>query len=158
MILDANNLFSNAQTLTSVGVGTADSTNIVDLGVTRDIGDAVTPHNLFLLIQVVTAFTSGGSATLTFQVQTATDSSGAPGTWTVMYQSPAIAVASLVQGYRPFSGPLPTNSGTNLNPTAYRFLKLTYVVGTAAMTAGALTAGLSPSLESAPSYARGYTA
>ena len=56
MLIDKQNQFSDAQAVTSTG-STA-STNIVDLGVARDIGGAVT-EQLMLLCQVVTAFTSG---------------------------------------------------------------------------------------------------
>ena len=56
MLIDAQNRFSNAQ---PVITGTTPSTNVIDLGVARDIGGAVT-EDLFLLCQVVTAFTSGG--------------------------------------------------------------------------------------------------
>ena len=39
-----------------------------------------------------------------------------------------------------------------------RFVRLNYVIGTAAMTGGALKAALVPSLDIAPVYARGYAA
>ena len=61
MLIDQQNQFSAAQAVTSTG-STA-STNVVDLGVARDIGGAVSDQ-LMLLCQVVTPFTSGGSATL----------------------------------------------------------------------------------------------
>ena len=152
MLLDKQNQFSADAGDSPTSVGSVDSTNIVDLGTTRDIGDAVTA-NLFLLAQVVTAFTSGGSATLQVQVQIAPDNgSGVPGAWSVLEQSAAVAVASLVQGYRFLNGGIPNA------PVAYRLLKLTWVVGTAAMTAGAIRAGLVPALDAQPTYGRGYTA
>ena len=148
MLIDSQNQFSAAQAVTSTG-STA-STNIIDLGVARDIGAAATDH-LALLCQVVTPFTSGGSATLQAQFQTAPDNgSGAPGSWVTLAQSDAIPVASLVRGYRFLPGGVP-------GPTQ-RFVRLNYVVGTAAMTAGALTAGFVPALEVTTSYARGYGA
>ena len=39
-----------------------------------------------------------------------------------------------------------------------RFVRLNYVIGTAAMTAGVLKAALVPSLDVQPVYARGYVA
>lgn len=148
MLIDKQNQFSDAQAVTSTG-STA-STNIVDLGVARDIGGAVT-EQLMLLCQVATAFTSGGAATLQVQFQTAPDNgSGAPGSWVTLAQSDAIAVAALVQGYRFLPGELP-------GPTQ-RFVRLNYVVATATMTAGALSAAVVPSLDVAPVYARGYAA
>jgi len=148
MLLDSQNQFSAAQAVSSTGA--TPSTNTIDLGVARDIGGAVTDQ-LMLLCEVATAFTSGGSATLQAQFQTAPDNgSGAPGAWVTLSQSDAVPVASLVQGYKFLPGELP-------GPTQ-RFLRLNYVVGTAAMTAGALKAALVPSLDVQPVYARGYAA
>ncbi len=146
MLLDMSNQFSAQQAVTAIG--STDSTNIVDLGVARDISDAPT-DDLFLLCEVIAAFTSGGSATLQVQVATAPDNgSGAPGSWTVLYQSAAIPVASLIAGLKILPGGGPTS----------RFVKLTYVVGTAVMTAGTITAAFVPSLDVQPTYPRGYTA
>ena len=143
MLLDNQNQFSASQAVTSTG-STA-STNVIDLGVARDIGGAVTDQ-LMLLCEVVTPFTSGRSATLQVQFQTSPDNS----TWSTLAQSDAIPVASLVQGYKFLPGELP--GGTS------RYLRLNYVVGTAAMTAGSLAAALVPSLDVLPAYPRGYTA
>ncbi len=143
MLIDQQNQFSAAQAVTATG-STA-STNVVDLGVARDIGGAVTDQ-LMLLCEVVTPFTSGGSATLQVQVQTSPDNSA----WSTLAQSDAIAVASLVQGYKFLPNGLP--GGTS------RYLRLNYVVGTATMTAGAITAGLVPSLDVQPVYPRAYAA
>lgn len=143
MLLDNQTQFSAAQAVTSTG-STA-STNTIDLGVARDVGGAVTDQ-LALLCEVVTPFTSGGSATLQVQFQTSPDNSS----WATLAQSDAIPVASLVQGYRFLPGELP--GGTS------RYLRLNYVVGTAVMTAGALTAALVPALDVQPSYPRAYAA
>ncbi len=143
MLIDQQNQFSSAQAVTSTG-STA-STNVVDLGVARDIGGAVTDQ-LMLLCEVVTAFASGGSATLQVQFQTSADNSA----WSTLAQSDAIPVASLAQGYKFLPGEVP--GGTQ------RYVRLNYVVGTAAMTAGALTAALVPSLDVQPVYPRGYVA
>jgi hypothetical protein len=143
MLIDQQNQSSAAQALTSTG-STA-STNVIDLGVARDIGGAVT-DSLMLLCEVVTPFTSGGSATLQVQFQTSPDNS----TWSTLAQSDAIPVASLGQGYKFLPNELP--GGTS------RYVRLNYVIGTAAMTAGAITAGLVPSLDVQPVYPRGYVA
>jgi hypothetical protein len=152
MLIDKQNQFSADAGDSPTVIGSTDSTNIIDLGVTRDIGDGATPHNLFLLAEVTTAFTSGGSATLQVQVATAPDSSGIPGAWVVLEQSAAIAVASLTQGYKFLAGGIP------VSPASYRFLKLTYVIATATMTAGTIKAALVPSLDIQKSYPVGYTA
>lgn len=157
MLLDYGNMWSLPAGDSPTVIGNTDSTNIIDLGTTRDIGAAVTINNLFPLVQVVTAFV-GATATLQVRVMYAPDSSGVPGTFVIGYQSDAVAVASLIQGYRFIAGALLLSPGTALNPTAYRFLKLTYVIATAAMTAGQIKAGFVPSLDAQPTYQRNYTA
>jgi len=150
MLIDKQNQFSADAGDSPTATGSTASTNIIDLGVARDIGGAVTDQ-LMLLCEVVTAFTSGGSATLQVQFQTAPDNgSGAPGSWSILSQSDAIAVAALVQGTKFLPGELP--GGTQ------RFIRLNYVIGTAAMTAGTLKAALVPSLDVQPVYPRAYSA
>ena len=150
MLIDKQNQFSADAGDSPTSTGSTASTNIVDLGIARDIGGAVT-DSLMLLCQVATAFTSGGSATLQVQFQTAPDNgSGVPGSWVTLAQSDAVPVAQLVQGCKFLPGELP-------GPTQ-RFVRLNYSIGTAAMTGGALKAALVPSLDVAPVYARGYAA
>jgi hypothetical protein len=150
MLIDKQNQFSNDTGDSPTTIGSTASTNIIDLGIARDIGGAVTDQ-LMLLCEVTTAFTSGGGATLQVQFQTAPDNgSGAPGAWSTLAQSDLIPVASLVQGYKFLPGELP--GGT------LRFIRLNYVIGTAAMTAGALRGALVPSLDQQPAYARAYVA
>ena len=150
MLIDKQNQFSADAGDSPTSTGSTASTNIIDLGVARDIGGAVSDQ-LMLLCQVVTAFTSGGSATLQVQVQTAPDNgSGAPGAWSTLAQSDAIPVAALAQGYKFLPGELP--GGTQ------RFVRLNYVIGTASMTAGALKAALVPSLDVLATYPRAYAA
>ena len=150
MLIDKQNQFSADAGDSPTSTGSTASTNIVDLGVARDIGGAVTDQ-LMLLCEVAAAFTSGGSATLQVQFQTAPDNgSGAPGTWVTLSQSDAVPVASLVQGYKFLPGEVP-------GPTQ-RFIRLNYVVGTAAMTAGTLKSALVPSLDVQPVYPRAYVA
>jgi hypothetical protein len=150
MLIDKQNQFSNDTGDSPTALGSTASTNIIDLGIARDIGGAVT-DDLMLLCEVVAAFTSGGSGTLQVQFQTAPDNgSGAPGAWSTLAQSDTVALASLVQGYKFLPGELP--GGT------LRFIRLNYVIGTAVMTAGTLKAALVPSLDVQPAYARGYVA
>ncbi len=150
MLIDKQNQFSNDTGDSPTTIGSTASTNIIDLGIARDIGGAVTDQ-LMLLCEVTTAFTSGGGATLQVQFQTAPDNgSGSPGTWSTLAQSDLIPVASLVQGYKFLPGELP--GGTQ------RFVRLNYVIGTAAMTGGVLRGALVPSLDQQPAYARAYVA
>ena len=83
MLIDKQTQLSDAQAVTSTG-STA-SSNVIDLGVARDIAGGVT-EALKLLIQVNTTFTSGGSATLQVQVQTSPDNSA----WSTLAESAAI--------------------------------------------------------------------
>ena len=145
MLIDKQNQFSADAGDSPASTGSTASTNVIDLGVARDIGGAVTDQ-LMLLCEVVTAFTSGGSATLQVQFQTSPDNSA----WSTLAQSDAIPVASLVQGYKFLPNEVP--GGTS------RYLRLNYVVGTAAMTGGVLKAGLVPSLDVQPVYPRAYAA
>ena len=147
MLLDKQNQFSADAGDSPTAIGSTASTNVIDLGVARDIGGA-TSDQLMLLAQVITAFTSGGSGTLKVQYQGSNDNA----TWSTLAQSDDIAVASLTAGYKFLAGEL-------VNPnTLYRYHRLNYVIGTAVMTAGAIRAGFVPSLDVAPTYARGYTA
>jgi len=141
MLLDKFNQFSAAYAPTAVGTTYSD---VLDLGVARDVGGAVT-EKLMMLIQVVTAFTSAGSATMQVQIQTSADNS----TYSILSQSDAVAVASLIQGYRFLENSVPDITS--------RYLRIAYIIGTAAMTAGAITAAFVPDLQRAPSYASGYT-
>lgn len=119
-ILDNELTFSNAQAVTA----TAASTNVVDLGVDRDIGVG---EPVFFAVQVGATFT--GLTTLTVALQTSADNS----TWTTLYQSAAIPVASLTEGAQPVRVVVPSSTK--------RYLRVNYTVaGTG--TAGNVTASL----------------
>lgn len=131
MILDALLQFSAAQALTSTG-STA-STNVIDLNVARDMG--IGEPDVQLYAEVGTTFASGGSATLQVQVQGSSDNS----TFYTMAEGPVIAVASLVSGARPLQIDMPRPPAGVAMP---RYIRLNYVIGTAAMTAGTINAAL----------------
>lgn len=128
MLLDKLLQFSNAQALTATAV----STDVIDLGVARDIapGEPIKGY-----VSTVTLLQSAGSSTLQVQVQGSTDNS----TFSTYWESEAIAKASIAAvGSRiDFEMPRPT-PGRALP----RYLRLNYVVATADFTAGAITAGL----------------
>lgn len=104
MILDKNLEFADA-----VSVGTPNSTTVnvgddVDLTNIRDIGNG---EPMYLTVQVDTAITSGGSATVAFQLASDAQSTLAvDGTQSQHGRSKDIAVALLVQGYE-VSIPIP---------------------------------------------------
>lgn len=136
MIMDELLEFADATALSTAGTGLAAVGDVIDLGATpQDLGNG---QQLYLVIQVDTAVTSAGSATVSFQlVSDGTSTLAADGTETLHYASAAIPKASLVAGYEivvavPLEG-----------STAYeRYLGVQQNVGTAALTAGKINAFL----------------
>ncbi len=140
MIMDSNLEFADATALDTTGTNTDLIGNVIDLGVARDIGVG---QPLFFVVQITTALTSGGSATVQFSV--ASDSAAAiatDGNQTIHFLSDAYAIASLVAGWtRVF--PLPSGDAEAAITTGYeRYLGFQTVTGTAALTAGAVNAFL----------------
>ncbi len=147
---------------TTFVVGNQDSANIIDTSNIasnanaqgRDIGVGDDPAILIECL-IMTSF-AGSGASMAVQLQTAPDNgSGAPGSWTVLEQTPAIAVASLTAGTELFKVPMPIG--------VQKFLKLTYVVSGANMTAGQLfstivldRAALGPNLGYKAGYSNQY--
>ena len=126
---------------TTFVVGNQDSANIIDLsqlassnkGYGRDIGIGDDPA--VLIDCLIAANFTGAGATMAVQLQTAPDNgSGSPGSWTVLEQTPALAVSTLTAGTEIFRTPVPAG--------VQKFLKLTYVIGTANMTAGSIISTL----------------
>jgi len=135
MIFSAQQLFSDDQAITA----SADSTNVIDLGVPGTPFDAVTTLNqdigrgnpIPILAQVTTAMTAAGAATLVINISTgATTALG-----TTIASVGPIAVADLVAGYQAAIQVLP-------NKITERYLGIQYVVATGPMTAGNITAGI----------------
>lgn len=138
MLLDALTTFAEAVALSTAATGIAlPAGSQMDLGAAaRDIGDGT---SMDVVIQIQTAVTSGGSATVSFIL--ASDSTAAiavDGSATVHYQSAAIAVATLVAGYQ-IRFRLPYH-----NPPYERYLGILQNVGVAALTAGKINAFLIP--------------
>lgn len=142
MLLDVQNLFSDDQNLAQVA-GTYLSTNSLDLGLPGTIPaafqavgsmykNAAEQDFMAIMVQVTTTFTSGGAATL--QVNLISDDAAALGSPTILHSTPAIALATLVAGYR-FRIGIPPR-------IAEQYLGIQYVIGTATTTAGNVTAGL----------------
>lgn len=127
MLIDTQLLMSDAQAVTSTG-DTA-STNIIDLGASRDVGPG---SELDVIVTVNEGVASAGAATVTFKVQT-DDNSGFSSPTDLMVTG-AIGKASLPQGAMPVRIKLP--------PGVERYLRVVYTVGAAALTAGKFTAFL----------------
>lgn len=141
MILDKGNLVSSAQAVTS----SAGSTDVIDLSQARAIGDG---EELEFFVNVDTAATAAGAATVTFQVQT--DDNSAFSSPTTVIQTDAIPKATLAAGYQ-IKISLPVGA------TPERYLRLYYSVATGPLTAGAFTAGLVLDAQNSRAYPSGYT-
>lgn len=139
MLLDANLSFSTNQSIAQTA-GTYLCDKSIDLGTVgtdvqggsplADPGRSPVP----LLVQVTTAVTSGGSATVQVQLVMA-DDAALTSNLVVLESTDAIAVASLVAGYKFRFGTLPPG-------ITKRYLGVQYIIGTATTTAGKVTAGL----------------
>lgn len=144
MILDAQNLFCEAQTITSTG----NATNDIDLGPIasansqRDLGAST---GLYFEVDCTTT-AAGTSGTLTVALETDDNSSfSSP---TVLYQTSAIAQTSLVAGTRLALVQIPS--------TVQKYLRVTFTVG-GTLTAGAYSAYLTLDPQDNVSYAPGYS-
>jgi hypothetical protein len=145
MILDERNEFADASALSTAATGRALVGDVIDLGATsQDIGNG---EPLYLVIQVDTAVTSGGSATVSFELASdASASIATDGTATVHFATSAIAKASLTAGVVVAAVALP-------NGTYERYLGILQNVGTAALTAGKVNAFLTHDISKWTAYA-----
>ncbi len=143
MILDERLEFTDALALKTGAAGTYNLGDVIDsqgptighssgMNLTRDLG---LDQELFLVVRVATAATSGGAATL--QVRLVSDDTATPSTTTasVHFTSAVFALASLVAGATVCVVRLPSD--------AYeRYIGIQQITGTAAFTGGALDAFL----------------
>jgi hypothetical protein len=136
MYLDRQNLFSSSQAVTA----TAASTDIIDLGSSRDIGAG---EPLEIIVAVDTTFTAGGAATLDIALQT--DTSSGFGSAVTLASTGATAVASLTSGVAIARWKVPRG--------VLRYLRLNYTVATGPMTAGTITAGIGIGRQDTATYA-----
>ncbi len=130
MYIDKEHEFSDAQAVTTAEA--TDSTNTIDLGAA---GDA--DSELFLVVQVDTTVSSTGNATVTFALQTSAAADFDPAT--TLWQSAAIAKATLVAGYEVAKLRLPRG--------LKRYLKLVITPAVEALNAGKFTAFLTPNID-----------
>jgi len=159
MILDGLLMFTGTAQGATAGItsgaetdapttGTQVASNILDLGVTsgipssangggaRDIGVGDKPA-LKLLAAVTVAFTVGTS--LQLELSGAPDNgSGAPGTYTVMWTSPAVLEAALIVGANLANVDVPRTVVGQVPP---RFLRLRFIT-VGAHTLGQVEAGI----------------
>jgi hypothetical protein len=129
MYMDAQNRPSNAQSLIA-GAGTVVSTDSIDM---LSAHDNPGRNSMLRAIAVLTTgITSGGAATL--QAQLIESDNANLSSPRVLATGDQIAVAAGAQGTKLLDVPMPD--------TTKRYLGFQYIIGTAALTAGAVTAGL----------------
>lgn len=132
MILDERTEFADATALSTAATGLALVGDVIDLG-TDGINEV---DGIELAISVDTAVTSAGAATVEFQlVSDAQAAIAVDGSATVHYKSAAVPKATLVAGYGVVNVKLPKGQYE-------RYLGILQNVGTAALTAGKINAGL----------------
>lgn len=143
MILDAQNLFSDAQAITATAV----STNAIDLGLASGL-DLGSGENLYVHINVDTAFTDSGSdSTVTVTLVTDDNSS--------------LSSATAVQTLGTFAAL--SAAGTKIiariqpNLTLERYIGLNYTLANGNLTTGAVTASLVKDVDTYKSYADNIT-
>lgn len=125
MILDKELVFSDAQAETTVAVHESD--NIIDL---TAAGDAI--DSLWLVVAVQTTVTSDGNATVAFALQT--DSAANFATADTLLSTAALAKTALTAGTQVIRTRIPMG--------CKRYLRVTYNIGTAVLTAGKFDAYL----------------
>jgi len=130
MYVDNNLLFSDSQDLAQVA-GSYYSTNVLNLGSATDIGVG---RACSLVIVVDEAFTSGGSATVKFEVIDEADTT-LDGRSVVIASTRAIAIATLSAG-KVITLPIPAGVITQ------QYVGVKYTIGTATTTAGTVSAFL----------------
>jgi hypothetical protein len=141
MYIDRQNLFGQDQVVTA----SAASTDYIDLGVARDVGNG---ERLEILVLCTQDATAAGAAAVTVALQS--DDNSSFSTPVNLVLSDAIPKASLVAGAEVLRVAVPY--GTE------RYLRLFYTVGTGPLTAGKFTSGLIPQRQANVAYASGYVA
>lgn len=153
MYVDSQELFSDAQAVTS----TAISTNVLDLNAAsgtnvpllQDIGIG---EEVYLVVTTVTTCTDVSSdATLTLTLESDSTANLATSA-TVHLSTGALAFATYATaGSIVFAGKLPTQA------TYERFLGLRYTIAAGPLTAGAFTGFLTKDIQRYVSYASGFS-
>jgi hypothetical protein len=145
MILDAENLFSDVQDVSTGSENGILSENTLDLGVAgRNIGSG---ESLWIVVVVDTTFTSSGSDD-TLAVDLVTD------------DNPGLNSPTVVQRLGVF--PAVSAAGTAIKArvpygTYERYIGLLYTAATGALTAGVVTAAITKDIDSYKSYADAIT-
>lgn len=144
MILDERTEFCDATALNTGGAASYLVGDVIDTG-NDGLNDV---EQLYLVIQVSTTATSGGSATGQFHLcSDAQAAIAVDGSATYHWSSPAIAVASLVAGTYIARVELPKGQYE-------RYIGIVQTTATAAFTAGAINAFLTPNVNTYKTFAQ----
>jgi hypothetical protein len=136
MILDAQNLFSDAQAVTAA----AASTNYIDFGAARNIGVG---EELYVGVIVDVAMTDGSSdSTLTVALEGDTTTTFTPDGSQTLFVIPALAAA----GQKYFAKISPDFASN------YRYMQLKYTPNNGNLTTGTFTAFLVKNIDAVTSY------
>lgn len=149
MWLDERLEFADATSVGTPNNSTVLIGDVIDLTVARDIGAG---QPIYMVVQVTTAVTSGGSATVQFSL--ASDAAAAiatDGTQTIHFLSDAYPVADLTAG-AVFAFPLPLGYDDVADYERYIGFQIVETAGQA-LTAGNVNAFLTQEPKSWKSYA-----
>jgi len=141
MLVDAQNLFSDAQAITA----SAASTNLLDLGIARSLGDG---ERLYVVCLVDTAFTDSGSdstVAVTIETDDNADFSSATTAQTLgTFAALSAAGSVLIVPIAAFA-------------TEERYVRLYYTLANGSLTTGAITAFITHDVQRYTAYADGFT-
>ena len=132
MILDKQNMFSEAQAVTASAV----SANTLDLSLARDIGPG---EDLSIFVAVDETAASAGATTVEFQV--ISSAAAALTSPTVLMSSGPIGKSELTAGRKLIELKVP-RAILLAQPVGQRYIGLNYVVAVANLSAGKFTAGI----------------
>ena len=151
MILDERTEFADAVSV-AAGAGTANIGDVIDLGVARDVGQFM---GQYLVISVDTSIITGGAAgTIAFQlVSDSTGTIATDGSQTIHLRTPTFvtdddALNALDAGAVALAVPFPMEG-----PVYERYLAVQAVIATTTVTAGAISAFITPAVARWKAYA-----
>lgn len=136
MIIDKDLTVSTSQAVTA----SAASTDYIDLGAARDVGQA----GLCFVVTCDESATAAGAGTMSISLQC--DDNTSFSSAKTLSVTDAFAKTVLTAGREPIYIPLPTGLDE-------RYVRLYYTVGTGPLTAGKFTAGVVAGVQSNKAYA-----
>lgn len=142
MLIDNQNMFSNAQAVTAA----AGSTNTIDLGAVRNLGVG---EALYIVCQVSTLLADAGSNTgTTVALEGDSTESFTPDGTVDLFTFAQAAAAGTTKIARLSPG---------IAPLSYRYIRLKFTPAGANLTAGAFSAWITNNIDAWQAYAKNYT-